>query len=412
MGRKSLTVRFVESVKVDVRTDFWDDGMRGLVLRVSPSGVKSWTAVYTRQSDGKKRRLTLGTFPTLSLEQARARALGALKAISDGEDPAKAKQDRRSALTTQKLGERFIADYAKGQKRTWAEDERILKREVYPYIGGYRAQDLTRRDVLDITDAKKAAGAPVQADRILAVVRKMYNWAAEVEHLKENPLAGIRRVSKPIQRDRVLTVKEVRDICRAMHERPLPTLAGEILLLMFLTGQRSGEVAGMRLGEIRLANRSWVIPKERSKNKRPHLVPLSDAALVAIQPRIEALEAEGAGADAPIFTRGSEPVDSRWVAKMVRTHLAKGFDHWTPHDVRRTVATMMGDIGILPHVVEATLNHVSGFRSGVAGTYNLAEYANEKRDALERWADRFAEMAEGRRDAQAVVRLIQMPKNS
>lgn len=360
--------------------------MRGLVLRVSPSGVKSWTAVYTRASDSKKRRLTLGTFPTVGLEQARARALEALKAISDGEDPAQAKQERRGAITVEKLGQRYVEDYAKGHKRTWAEDERILKNEVYPRIGAHRAQHITKRDVLDITDAKKASGAPVQADRILAVIRKMFGWATEVEHLKENPLLGIKRVTKPVQRDRVLSGDEISEIWRAMNERPLPGLVGEILELMFLTGQRSGEVAGMRLGEVRLANKTWIIPKERSKNKRPHLVPLTEAALAIIRPRVDEMEEKEASADTPLFTRALAPVDSRWVAKMVRTHLAKGFTHWTPHDVRRTVATGMGDIGILPHVIEATLNHISGFRSGVAGTYNLAEYANEKRDALTKWS--------------------------
>jgi Arm DNA-binding domain len=139
MPRKSLTTRFIESIEVDNRTDYWDEMLRGLVLRVTPQGAKTWNVVYTRELDGVKVRHTIGRFPALSLEKARAKALTDLAAIAHGGDPAGEKKARRDGLTIEQLGDLFIEKYSKPRKRSWQTDQRILRVDVYPKIGRLKA---------------------------------------------------------------------------------------------------------------------------------------------------------------------------------------------------------------------------------------------------------------------------------
>lgn len=169
MARKNLTARFVETVKVETRTDFWNDMIRGLVLRVSPTGVKSWSIIYTRESDGSRQRVTVGQFPAVGLEKARAKALATLTEISNGGDPASKKKIAREAMTVSDLGNAFIEQYAKREKRTWAEDQRILDVEVYPAIGNMKAMMTRRRDWMGVVDAKVEAGMKASGEQL--------NWA-------------------------------------------------------------------------------------------------------------------------------------------------------------------------------------------------------------------------------------------
>ncbi|MBO0663601.1 site-specific integrase [Jiella sp. MQZ9-1] len=393
MPRKNLTTRFVETVKIETRTDFWDDVVRGLVLRVSPTGVKAWTVVYSRESDGEKRRVTLGKFPALSLEKARRKALDAVAAVSDGMDPAGDKRARREAMTVAELADLYVERYAKRNKKSWAEDERILRVDVLPMIGRIKAVAVKRRDLLDIIDAKAEAGKLTQSTHILAVVRKMFGWAVDEEYLEVSPAAGIRPRAKPVQRDRVLSADEVRRIWKALPDAALRPVTVEVFKLLFLTGQRSGEVCGMRRGEVDLDKALWTIPSERTKNGLTHVVPLSPAALAVVE---RAMRRAGDEASAPLFTRTGEPLESNAIAKAAKLKLQILEERWTPHDIRRTVATMMGDIGILPHIVEAVLNHISGFRAGVAGIYNRAKYEPEKRRALAMWAEYLDSVVERR----------------
>lgn len=393
MARKNLTARFVEAVKVETRTDYWDDMVRGLVLRVSPSGVKSWTVVYSRESDGSKQRVTIGKFPAITLEKARAKALAALSAVAEGKDPAGDKRTRREAMTVRELGALYVDKHAKRNKKTWTEDLRLLKVEVYPEIGDMKALTVKRRDLLDIIEAKADAGYVAQSTQILAVIRKMFNWAVENDYLETSPATGIKPRGKAVRRDRVLSDAEVRTIWNALHGAALRPGTADIFRLLFLTGQRSGEVAGMRRGEIDEERSTWTITGSRAKNGLTHVVPLSAAALVIVRER---LDAAGEEPDAPLFTRIGQPIESNAVAQAARLKLQVTGEQWTPHDIRRTVATGMAGQGIAPHVIEAVLNHISGFRAGVAGIYNRNQYEPEKRRALDMWAARLDAVVNGR----------------
>jgi integrase len=384
MPRKNLTARFCETVKVEQRTDYQDELVRGLWFRVSPSGAKTWQAVYDRESDGRRQRIKLGRFPAMPLEKARTAALKVVTAVSEGEDPSEAKRARKAAMTVEDLGALYIEKYAKRQKKTWAEDERLLRVEIYPAIGRMKAVAVKRRDILDIIEAKADAGHIAQSTQILAVARKMFNWAVDGDYLPSSPVAGIKPRGKAVKRDRVLSDDEVHAVWNALPEAGIIDQTRDILRLLFLTGQRSGEVCGMRRGEVDVGRAVWTIPGSRTKNGLVHVVPLSPDALEIVE---RALERAGEGEDAPLFSRNGEPIESNAIAKATRQKLQVAKAPWTPHDIRRTIATGMAGIGIAPHIVESTLNHVSGFKAGVAGVYNRAKYETEKRRALEMWAE-------------------------
>ncbi|RUU63252.1 DUF4102 domain-containing protein, partial [Mesorhizobium sp. M7A.T.Ca.TU.009.01.1.2] len=162
--------------------------------------MKTWTVIYSRESDGARQRVTLGRYPAITLERARAKALKAMSAVAEGEDPAERKRVARASLTVEELGGIYIDKYAKRQKKTWAEDERILKREVYPSVGKMKASAVKRRDVLDIIDAKADAGKGAASTNILAVVRKLFNWAVDSDYLVSSPVVGVKPRSKPVRR--------------------------------------------------------------------------------------------------------------------------------------------------------------------------------------------------------------------
>lgn len=384
MPRKLLTTRFIDSAAVKVRTDFWDDKVRGLVLRVTPAGIKTWTVVYTRASDSAKQRVTIGRYSAIDLERARAKALKTMSAVAEGEDPSEKKRAAKAAMTVEDLGGIFIEKYAKREKKTWQEDERLLKRDVYPAIGKMKALAVKRGDIIDLVEAKADAGKPAASTNLLAVVRKMFGWAVDTDRLHASPVTGIKPRSKPVRRDRVLSDVEIRSIWNALPTAGVSRAVGDIVRLLFLTGQRSGEVAGLMRTEIDIAAKAWTIPAGRTKNELEHVVPLSSPALAIIEAAVDRTDMELE--DAALFTKTGEPIASNAVAQAARLKLQKSNKAWTPHDIRRTVATGMAGLGVAPHIIEAVLNHISGFRGGVAGIYNRAAYEPEKRAALELWA--------------------------
>ena len=175
MPRATFTSRWVAAVKSSAtgQIDYFDVKPPNLGLHVSSSGRKTWFIMY--RSKGRLRRLTLGTYPTLSLADARGRATAARHAVAEGEDPAVQKYDARHAPIMADLAAQYLDMYAKVHKRSWREDARLLHREIMPNWGHRRAFDITRRDVISLLDRIVERGAPIQANRVLALVRKLYN---------------------------------------------------------------------------------------------------------------------------------------------------------------------------------------------------------------------------------------------
>ncbi len=375
---KVLTARAVEAVKPETaRREIPDGGFPGLYLVVQPSGAKGWAVRY--RHNGKPRKLTLGKFPLLSLADARDRARGALAAVSQGVDPGA--QEQRQADTVAALVADFIARHVSKTKSA-AETVRIFEREVLPVWGDRKAAEITRRDVIDLCDSIADRGTPYMANRVLAAVRKMFNWAVARDVLQGSPCIGVKPPAQERARDRTLTDDEIAIFWRATGALGHPY--DPVFRLLLLTGQRLQEVAQMEWAEIEGA--VWSIPGDRTKNGEPHKVHLSDPAMLVISgvPRIK-------GA-ALLFTfDGRKPISGFSKAKQkLDRYMAdiawQNFAHWKLHDLRRTFATGLARRGIDLVVAEKCLNHLSGSLSGVAGVYNRFSYADEMRRAWEAWA--------------------------
>jgi integrase len=389
---KKLTPISVEKAKPDAkkRREIADGGKPGLYLVVQPSGKKSWAVRYRRLSDGHPRKLTLDGFPSLAL--ARKLAQQALDSAAEGGDPAAQKKVARKNRGSDIFGEvteRFLARGKTPNGRAWRESyakelKRLLSKEVLPVWGERRIQDVTRTDVRDLLERFDG----INANRVLAAVRRVFNWAVEIDLLSASPVAKVKAPHAERSRDRVLSDDEIRHFWRACGIIGYPF--GDLAKLLLLTGQRRTEIAGMRWKEIDLEKREWLIPATRTKNAKPHLVPLSDAALDVINstPRLEGEYLLTTTGDTHVsgYSRGKRAID---------VHMGE-LPRWTFHDLRRTTASGMARLGIALPVIEKVLNHSSGSFAGIVGVYQRHHFSDEKRRALEVWGAFILDLVDGR----------------
>ena len=205
-----FTSRWIETVKVKARSDFTDPKTPGLILRVTPNGAKSWAFLYRRQSDQRRRRVTLGKFPVMGLKEARVAVAGYLKGIAAGADPAGETQALKKIETVDQLLDRFLSDYAPAGSRWTEEMRRILKKDVRPAIGSFKINKVTKSDILAILNAVRDRGAGVAANRTLATVRKAFNWGVGEGYLSTSPVQGVAPRVKEASRSRSLSEDEIR----------------------------------------------------------------------------------------------------------------------------------------------------------------------------------------------------------
>jgi integrase len=359
--RVQLTDRFCVSAKsIGVQTDYFDATVSGLALRVTSKGTRSWTLLHGTP----RRRITLGRYPGMSLAGARARAIE----VKDG----------RSAGTISALAEVYLKSVS--GLRSAGEIERRLRKDILPLIGHIPLGDLHRRDITRVIDAKDA---PIAARRAFEDIRGMIRWAVARGDLDHSPIDGMRGppISKP--RQRVLSDAEIRQLWEGLSKVPLSH--ARVLKLCLVTGQRLGEVCGMRKDELDFRSKTWAIPGSRTKNGHPHSVPLTDLALSLIEPL-------GNGA-----TRGQ-------VSGWVLDHQF-GLAHWSAHDLRRTALTKMAELGIAPIVLGHVANHRTTTKAGMTlSVYVHHQYEREKREALELWADRLQGIVSGGADVVPMLR--------
>jgi integrase len=281
--------------------------------------------------------------------------------------------------TVATIAARFIAEYAKPRNRSWRETERIFRVYVLPVWGGRDITTVARRDVRELLEAVARDHGPIMSNRTLSAVRKLFAWSLERDIVATSPAAGVRPVAKETSRDRVLSDDELRAFWHATAALAEPW--GSFFRVLALTGQRLGEVAGMRWSDVDLDRALWTLPAALNKSGRLHEVPLSKpvAAILRGMPR----------RSGPfVFTTGdgSKPPAGFNRPKAAISGTMKTAERWTLHDLRRTFATTAARFGVAPHVVEKVLNHSGGTIRGVAAVYNRAGYDAEKRHALEAWA--------------------------
>jgi integrase len=386
-------------------------GVPGLNLLHQPSGAKSWALQYRWR--GIPRKLTIGTYPTIGLAEARRLARAALGEVAKGDDPAALKRSSQVAARADARADddclsavaaAFVEKHAKRKAGSlWAgETERLLRVEILPTLGAKRIAAVKRSEIHDLLDRIVDRGSPVTANRALSVIRKLYNWALERELVAASPVDRLKKPTVEISRDRVLADDELRAVWLALESIEWPI--GPWGKLLLLTAARRMEVAAMRWPEIDLAAKTWTIPRERSKNGVSHEVPLSAKAVDIIEAlphvasKVELVFTNDGRAPIGGFARVKERID----AAIVKVNNGEPIAPWRFHDLRRTSASGMAGIGIPPHIVEAVLGHRSGTIKGVAAVYNRYSYATEKRAALETWARRIEAIVSGEGEGKVV----------
>jgi integrase len=384
------------------RYEVWEDGQTGLGVRVSPKGRKSWIFMY--RFIGKARRMGLGTYPAISLASAHVKHAKAKELIDKGIDPAAQQVERkradRTAETVADLIEEYLEKWARPRKRSAAGDERQLRKDVLPVWGTRKAKEITRRDVITLLDGIVERGSPIQANRTLAVIRKMFNFAISRDIVGATPVAMVRAPAKENQRDRVLSAEEIRTLWKGLDTAAMSEGVKLALKLQLATAQRKGEIVGAAMAEFDFEDNVWTIPAERSKNGQAHRVPLSPLALSLIA------EAQEHAGDSPwLFPspRDKGPIAPPAVNRAVCKSLpAIDVADLTPHDLRRTAASFMTSLGISRLTVSKILNHVE---TGVTAVYDRHSYDNEKRHALDTWAAHLESVVNGKPSASNVVSL-------
>ena len=404
---KILTQRAVEAAKPKADRFGKPDGLvPGQQLVVHPGGKKSYRLLA--RINGGQVNFPIGDATVLSLAQARTEGKRILAEIALGKDPRETKQEavRTASETVEIVARRFIERHAKANNKTWREVQRKLEVNVLPHWGKRPIASITQRDVIALLDSIVDRGAAVEANRILATVRKLFNWACERGTIETSPCARVKAPTPERARDRVLDDREISLIWRAANALGYPF--GPFVQLLILTGQRREEVAGMKWSELDRDLVNWVLPRERVKNNEPHQIPIVPWArsILADLPRIE-------NSDFVFTTTGSTSISGYSRAKtsldaaIATLNGGEPIASWTFHDLRRTMASRMAKLGVQLPTVEKLLNHISGTFGGVQGIYQRHDFADEKRAALEVWAQHLLTLDLVERGPVAVARPLQ-----
>lgn len=410
-GRMKFTQAAVERVKPPAsgRVEIWDTQLPGFGLRISCTGRLTWQCLY--RVHGTRVRETLGTMAQIpKVDKARSLARESLNKASAGLHPAKARKhaaeeerrqiDAEAARQRDTLAailDRYVAEYGRQRWRPEYLDE--VKRSFDVDLRPLRARpivEITRRDLRELLDGIVARGRAPHAAHVLAYVRPAFRWAVGKEIVATNPAEGIAdpdpRKREARSRKRYLNAEEIPRFWSGCNKIGLPF--GPLFQLLLLTGQRRDEVAEARWTEFDLDKALWTLPGERTKNGNAHLVHLSPLA-VEILGALPVIDSKGY-----LFTTtGRSPVSGfgrareRLAAAMAEEGGA--IEQFTLHDLRRTAATSMAEIGVAQHVVEKILNHTGGKISGVAATYNRFEYLPERKAAILAWSRRVEGLARG-----------------
>jgi integrase len=401
----NVWVKFMKLTKVTVQklmlplgkseALFFDEGLPGFGLRIRAGGKRTWIAQY--RVGRKQRRVTLGTVETLEADEARKRARAALAKVHLGVDPAIEKTEARAqaAITLGSVAEDYLQRRAsyRLKPKSLADVERYLRRHWAP-LATLPIRKVTRADVAAQLARIAKENGPFAANRARAAISALFSWAIGEGLVDATPVLGTNKPTEEVSRDRVLSDDELRLIWRHAGEGDY----GAIVRLLMLTGQRREEVGGLLWAELDRDKQDsvlWRIGGERTKNGLAHEVPLSGAA-------VEILKAYDQCGDRQLVFGSRQGPFQGWSnaksaldARMTKALEGRAFAPWRLHDIRRTVATRLVDLGVQPHIVEAVLNHISGHKAGVAGVYNRAVYSAEKRAALMLWSKHIEKVVMG-----------------
>jgi integrase len=393
-----MPITSLTTAKIDLPQDkhdeiFFDDTVTGFGLRVRrrPGDgkiVRAWIVRY--RANGRQRRYNIGNAEVVSPGQAREHARKLLAKVKLGGDPQAEKHERREkdSLSLRSV----VSDYLAHKTGVKPNTLRMLRAYLdgSTYLGSLQAMPvdrITRKDIATrLLAVSKASGAPT-ASAFRGAMSTMFSWAMTMGLIEQNPVVNSFKPPRPPSRDRVLTDAELATIWKGVGDDEY----GKVVKLLILTGCRREEIGAMRWSEF--DDSTWTLPPSRSKNGKPHTLPLTDLMQKVIDtiPRRE-------GTD---LLFGLKHGFTSWSIGKPVLDKKLGLAPWVLHDIRRSVATGMANIGIQPHIIEQVLNHVSGHKRGVAGIYNKSVYEREVRDAVLRWSDHVRALVEGGRKVLA-----------
>ena len=376
----NFTDRSIRALKTDLeREDYWDSGLPGFVARVYSSSRKNYEVIYRTES-GRRARIKVGDAKLVSLADAKKKAKQILVQVGKGEDPAKRKQTLRAARTFAELSDRYLETHCipNLRPRSVQDIEYTLRSELLPAWGHLKVHDISRADIIAVIESIGVKrNAPVRANHVRAVITGIFSFAIQRGVIEVSPCVGLPRKYREVSRSHFLSDKEIIQLRRATAlEEPVMR---DLIRVLLLLGQRSGETRQMKWEQIEAG--VWRIPASVTKNKHEHLVPLP----LSVQ---KILKAHRDNDSEYVFpSRQGGPL--KWIQKAnyrIHENMPKA-NPWTIHDLRRTCATGMEQLGISDSVITAVLNHTKTAKIGVTGRYARHKFLDEKGDALQKWVE-------------------------
>ena len=417
MPTRKLTKREIESKRAEAsRTGsavvLWDQDLKGFGCRVSASGKASWLVKKLLGAGGREARTVkhvFGDYEEMSLDKARDEAIKLIAEIRSGVDLSQRKRQVRSEQTKVQQSGAFgpvVELYLKRKSqpgRFWSELEGRFEREIIPKIGkDTLVASITKANIRHLIETKEDTH-PGAARTLFESLRPFFKWCVERDIIVVSPMQDLSPPPIPDARDRILTDVEIRAFWSATEAMSWPF--GPLYQLLLLTAQRRDEVAGMRRSEIDLAKAEWLIPSDRTKNGKEHLVHLSPQAVTIIQnlPISPSHNLHYGISDLIFTTTGTTALSGFSRAKLALDRVMQPTKPWRIHDLRRTAASGMASLGFQPHIVERVLNHVSGAQGGLVGVYQRYEFVLERKKAIEAWGGYIQQLLTERSSSNVVV---------
>lgn len=400
----TLTDRFIKAIEAPAKGkrlyfDDHRDAPRGFGIRVMASGTRTFVLRY-RAKSGQERIQSIGEYPTWSLTAARIEATKIRATVDTGADPIQARRDERDDLSVADLVARFTKARL-GELDSGAEIARYYERDLLPVLSKRKITTIKRRDIIGLVE-EKARTAPRAAALLLTYTKLLFAYAEDRELIELSPATGIKparinKTLKPVKRGRTLDDAEIRALWTAADTCGIHRLTAVALKMILATGQRPGEVVGMRWDEIDEKAAAWVIPAARRKTEEGHAIHLTATAIdllhqakAEVHRLSERRRWEPSGyvfehrEGRPATTAGLSRALDRYADRLgAKDHPDWG--RWHPHDLRRTCRTRLSEIGIAQEVAERVIGHK---QQGVVAVYNQHRYQHEITAALQAWERR------------------------
>ncbi len=383
-----------------------DQRCKGLAIRVAPSGLKTWDLAYRVKGTGKVTRLSLGRTADVTLENARERANALTSAARTGRDLLAEEAEVRTAaaarITVEKLIELYVRRRVAGRLRTAKEIESRLRRVLGPVLDR-PAEEIRRRDIREFLDSVADQDMQREAEKRRQTVGAMFRWAVSQDMVAADPTAGLRAYDPGTPRDRVLSVEEIVALWKWLDSGDMPPDPADILRLQLATGARCGEISGMCVEEIDREQWTWTLPAARSKNQKPRVTPIVGIARYILEKRLAGTTC------GPLFlTETGRPFTSAHIGHFVLSRIERlPIAKFTTHDLRRTVATMLAEMGISFELIAAVVGHELGAKDTrtLVRHYVRSDLVERKRTVLEAWDRRLQEIVADVPTTENVARL-------